>query len=133
MTENLRLVIPMLPPVEFSPNSRVHWSDRYAAGETFGTAVWATCRNEINTRYRNTPWHPFERVTVWLTVVVKEKRRRDDDNFRIRFKPGQDALVQAELVPDDTPDRLKIGADIKVLVDPERAPMTIIDIEGERD
>lgn len=40
--------------------------------------------------------------------------------------------VVAELVPDDTPDRLTIAADINVLVDPYHAPMTIIDIEGER-
>jgi hypothetical protein len=44
-----------------------------------------------------------------------------------KFKSGQDAVVQAKLLKDDNVDNLVIG-DINIEVDPERAPLTIIEL-----
>ena len=63
-----------------------------------------------------------------LTFVFPEHRRRDRDNLQARFKPGQDAMVDAGLLLDDDVDHLQPGK-VDILVDPERAPLTVIEIE----
>lgn len=46
----------------------------------------------------------FEHVTVTLIWTVKDKRRRDTENPVATLKPICDGLVDAGLVPDDTPN-----------------------------
>ena len=60
--------------------------------------------------------------------LLKKLRERDEDNLRARFKPGQDALVQAGLIEGDTVEHLVMGK-INVEVDRSRAPLTIIELE----
>ncbi len=54
------------------------------------------------------------------------------------FKPGLDAIVDAGLLLDDDAEHLQIGK-VDILVDPGRAPLTIIELdeikklEGEGD
>ncbi|MBA7550870.1 hypothetical protein ES705_43399 [subsurface metagenome] len=45
-----------------------------------------------------------------------------------RFKPGLDGIVDAGLILDDDAEHLEIGK-VDILVDPERAPLTVIDLE----
>jgi len=121
----MRIEVSQLPPVEYSPNWRGYWAQRYKAGIVYGEAVYCECvqvRNSGN-------WHPFKRPRLNLTFVFPYKRRFDEDNLRARFKPGQDALVHAGLVEGDSMDNLIMGR-IEVEVDKSRAPLTIIELEA---
>ena len=46
-----------------------------------------------------------------------------------RFKPGLDAVVDAGLILDDDAEHLQISGTVDILVDPARAPLTIIELE----
>ncbi len=63
-----------------------------------------------------------------LTFIFRLDKRRDEDNLRARFKAGLDALVQCGLLIDDDPRFLETG-DLTILVDKDRAPLTIIELE----
>ncbi len=71
---------------------------------------------------------PFTKARLDLVFVFPQARKRDEDNLRARFKPGQDALVQARLIPDDTQEHLVMGK-IRIRVDRDQAPLTIIYLE----
>lgn len=71
---------------------------------------------------------PFEKARLTLTFVFPYFRERDEDNLRAMFKPGQDALVQAELIKGDTPEYLVLGP-LNIVIDRRRAPCTIIELE----
>lgn len=118
------IMVPFLPPATSSPNIHVHWSDRSPAAREFRDAVRLHCIDERN-RQRITA--PLEKPVMNLTFIFKERRRRDKDNLRSRFKPGQDGIVDAELLVDDNPEHLITG-EIEILVDKERAPLTIIEL-----
>jgi len=119
----MRIEVSQLPPVEYSLNWRGHWRQRYLAGKVYGDAVFYSCVN-----VRNITGQPFAKARLNLTFVFPEKRRRDFDNFLARFKPGLDAIVDAALILDDDAEHLQIGK-VDILVDPGRAPLTIIEIE----
>ncbi|MBA7624742.1 hypothetical protein ES703_32154 [subsurface metagenome] len=120
----MRIEVSQLPPVEYSPNWRGHWAQRYKAGIAYSEAVYCECvqvRNSGN-------WQPFKRARLALTFVFPYKRRFDEDNLRARFKPGQDTLVHAGLIEGDTMENLELGT-IQCVVDKARAPLTIIELE----
>ncbi|GAI70310.1 unnamed protein product [marine sediment metagenome] len=71
---------------------------------------------------------PFTKARLNLTFVFAEQRRRDRDNLLATFKPGLDAIVDAGLLLDDDSEHLDIGK-VDILVDPERTPLTLIDLE----
>jgi len=121
--EKMRIEVSQLPPVEYSPNWTGSWADRYKAGQVYRDTVFYSCvdaRNKGN-------WKPFDKARLDLTFVFAVRRRRDRDNLITRFKPGLDAIVDAGLIVDDDAEHLKIGK-VDIFVDPERAPLTIIDI-----
>jgi len=123
-TERLIIEIPMLPPAENSPNWRGHWAQRYKASTVYGYAVYLYAQQECMTN--DLP--VFDRARLDLTFVFPTNRRRDEDNMRARFKPGQDALVKAGIVADDKPEHLEMGT-ITFHVDKRLAPMTVITLE----
>ena len=126
----MRIEVPMLPPIEYSPNWRGHWAQRYKAGKVYQMAVFALCVDYRNRQMSaSAAWCPFEQSILNLTFVFRDRRKeRDEDNLRARFKPGQDALVQAELIKSDTQRHLVMGT-ITIEVDRKRAPSTIIELE----
>lgn len=129
----MRIEVSQLPPVEYSPNWRGHWAQRYQAGIRYGKAVFFECVQMRNSEiHRAANWHPFKRARLNLTFVFPCQRRWDEDNLRARFKPGQDALVHAGLVEGDSMENLVMG-EIEVKVDRSRAPLTIIELEEVRD
>ncbi len=120
------LEIPMLPPVEYSSNSRVFWALRHAAGRIYGQAVFYLAISKRNLALLNEETIPvFQNALLELTFVFSVMRTRDADNLISRFKPGLDALVRAEVLAGDDVKRLSIGPVI-VKVDKERAPLTIV-------
>ena len=63
-------------------------------------------------------------ATAQVTFVVTDKRRRDSDNHMAMLKPMWDALVELEVLEDDSHDKLKIaepkwerGPEKKVIVE----------------
>lgn len=124
--KKMRFEVNQLPPVEYSPNWRGHWAQRYQAGITYSKAVYYSA---VDARNRETEeCQSFKRARLNLIIVFPYKRRFDEDNLRARFKPGQDALVHAGLVVGDTMENLVMGK-IEVQVDKTRAPLTIIELE----
>ena len=124
----MRIEVPFLPPVEYSPNSRVCWLVKYKAGKVYHDAVYYCCVDARNRGYREGLSFPFVKAKLNLTVVFAELRLRDQDNLLARFKPGLDAVVDSGLVLDDDVEHLEIGQ-VGVVVDPERAPLTIIELD----
>ena len=123
--DKLIIMVPQLPPKEYSPNARVHWAARKRAGDNYGNEVYAeavNARNLVN-------WQALEYASVKVEVVFAEERIRDEDNHRARFKPGMDALVRAGIIQFD--DMQHISTRIIFAVDPERAPLTIITVTGK--
>ncbi|MDD5700447.1 MAG: hypothetical protein PHU23_00230 [Dehalococcoidales bacterium] len=127
----MRIEVNQLPPESCSPNSRVHWSKKYQDGKEYAEAVYYEAVLVRNTLSAGGDFRPFKRPVLHLTFVFRDHRRRDEDNLRARFKPGQDILVTAGLFQDDDMSHLIVKRP-KVVVDPNRAPMTIIDLEEDK-
>ena len=121
--------IPFLPPGEMSPNWRGHWSVKSPAAAQFRDAVRLYCINQRNLAKR---WVPFRQPVMDLTFIFEVERDRDEDNMRTRFKPGLDGLVDAELLVDDNPRRLITG-ELTMIIDKDRAPLTIIELKETKD
>ncbi len=130
----MEIKVPMLPPAECSPNWRGHWAERYTASKGYKEAVGWSVKSEM----QKVPYHkldsglylcefPWDKAEMSLTFVVKEERIRDEDNWRARFKPGQDALVEAGLLVYDDLKHLTIRG-IEFKVDKDKAPQTVIEI-----
>lgn len=124
----MRIEVSQLPPVSSSPNWRGFWPERHKAGKVYHNAVFYCCVDARNRGYREGMSFPFTKARLKLTFVFPEQRRRDRDNLVARFKPGLDAIVDAGLLSDDDAEHLEIGK-VDILVDPGRAPLTVIDIE----
>lgn len=128
----MKIEIQQLPPVSSSPNWRGHWAERYQAARVYHAAVFYSCVDAINRAYREGRLAftdlPFKQVKLALTFIFAKHRRRDRDNLISCFKPGLDGIVQAGLIVDDDAEHLEIS-NVDILVDPERAPLTIIGIE----
>jgi len=128
----MRIEVSQLPPFEYSLNSRRNYWQRYKAGKVYQEAVFYEC-----IKAKNMPisigWgerYPFKKPRLDLTFVFSQRRKRDEDNLRTRFKPGQDALVLAGLIEGDSKDNLILGY-INIEVDPKRAPLTILELKDE--
>ena len=124
----MKIEVPMLPPIELSPNARVHWAERQQAARVFSNAIYYSCVDAINRYGQERRSYPKAKLS--LTFVFPQKRKRDRDNLIAMFKPGLDALVKVGLLKDDDSEHLTIG-EVKVEVDKERAPLTIIELEEE--
>ncbi|MBA7610212.1 hypothetical protein ES703_17418 [subsurface metagenome] len=91
-------------------------------------AVFYCCVDARNRGYLEGMSFPFIKARLDLTFVFAEQRRRDRDNTLSRAKPCLDAIVHAGLLIDDDSEHLQIGK-VDILVDPERAPLTIIELD----
>lgn len=79
-----------------SMNDRSHW--RVKAREVADLrkeAYWLALEARIPR---------LEHAEVVLTYFPRDKRRRDPINIAATLKPVQDGLVDANVVPDDTPE-----------------------------
>ena len=90
------ITIPSLPPKEFSPNARVHWAVRgKAANAAYDTIIALVAEQGWN----NIPLNVAHITVSW---GVKDRIRRDTDNFVGRTKPYIDGLVKAQVIADDS-------------------------------
>lgn len=81
------------PPL--SLNDRGHWSKK--------ARVTKQVRRDVALALRAARIPPTARVTVQLEYVPRDNRRRDTDNLVATLKAVADAVVDAGIVPDDTP------------------------------
>ena len=126
----MRIEVPLLPPAEYSGNSRAHWTKKYEEGRVYQSAVFYSCIDARNKAVLTGSRYLFIKALLNLTFIFPIQRRRDPDNCLARFKPGLDAIVQAGLILDDDTEHLKIG-NPDILVDSDRAPLTIIELSEE--
>lgn len=82
------------PPL--NANQRLHWAAKAKLTKTIREITKMTA-------IRERLWAK-DRITVQLTWVVTDQRRRDSDNIYPTFKAMCDGLVDAAIVPDDTPE-----------------------------
>lgn len=86
------------PPLNL--NDRGHWAKRSPVIADVRQAAMLLCRSKIN-RGELKPGEPVEVTLVWY---APDRIRRDADNPVATLKPICDGLVDAGLVPDDTPE-----------------------------
>lgn len=91
------------PPL--NANQRLHWAARANKTRRVRDAAYAAARTLLPAATH---------ITVQLVWVVTDKRRRDSDNTYPTFKALCDGLVDAGIVPDDTPQYMtKLGPVIR--------------------
>ncbi|KGF17384.1 crossover junction endodeoxyribonuclease RusA superfamily protein [Corynebacterium freneyi] len=85
------------PPL--TANQRLHWAAKARITADVRRTTMLLARAAKLPRDR-------EHVTVALHYVPRDRRRRDADNLVPTLKAACDGLVDAGLVPDDTPDQM---------------------------
>lgn len=82
------------PPI--SANQRLHWAQK--------AKIVKQVRHESAMRARSAGWGPQQHITIHLTYQPRDNRRRDPSNLMPTQKALVDGLVDAGIVPDDTPE-----------------------------
>lgn len=121
----VRLEIPMLPRSELNPNARVSPFKRAGAAAELRKAAWAIA-------YNANPAHDvmFEKARIKVTLVYPNHQLTPDpDNLIAMLKPALDGIVDAKIIPNDTKDHVRYVLPMLYEVDPERAPLTVIEIK----
>lgn len=83
-----------MPPLNM--NVRMHWAPRNRLVQQWRTVTAAAVRR------RQVPSLP--RCTFTLHVTPPDRRRRDSGNYVATHKAALDGLVDAGVVPDDSPE-----------------------------
>lgn len=100
MWTDLQIVLPYaIPPL--TANQRLHYMER-ASRVRHLRATTALLMRDINRR--RPPLETGHKLHVRLEYVPADRRRRDADNLVPTLKAICDGLVDAGLVPDDTPE-----------------------------
>lgn len=94
-TDRWELLLPWDKP-PLSMNDRRHWSVKSRWSKALRQTSWALARSA------RIP--AMAACSVQLVYCPATKRRRDEDNIFATLKPLADGLVDAGVVPDDTPD-----------------------------
>tara|TARA_Y100000310_G_scaffold179115_1_gene179099 strand:+ start:2726 stop:3091 length:366 start_codon:yes stop_codon:yes gene_type:complete len=121
MSAMLKIVYPGLPPKEFSPNSRCHWSTRSKVG--------LKVQADVTLLIMEQGWVPknvLERAVVRFKYGLPDKRRRDLDNLIGASKPMLDALVGV-VIQDDRVGAITLEHS---WFNSPRKPETIIEVEA---
>ena len=124
----VRLEIPMLPRPELNPNARVSPFKRAGAAAELRKAAWAIA-------YNANPAHDvmFEKAVIKVTLVYPNHQvTPDPDNLIAMCKPALDGIVDAKIIPNDTKDHVRYVLPMLYEVDPQRAPLTIMEVENDR-
>jgi crossover junction endodeoxyribonuclease RusA len=96
---------------------KAHWSKRAEQARLWRERFWA---EGLKQRVR------FERVEI--TVEIAQKRLMDAGNAYPTIKAAIDGLVDARVIPDDTPKhvaQITLLAPVRVVTEPERLTLTL--------
>jgi len=99
MTWTIRLPY-ATPPL--SLNGRMHWAQKAEITRKLRGYVTATAGARLHVPR-------CQRINVTLVYVPRDGRRRDRDNLVATLKPCIDGLVDAGIVPDDSPEYVTWG------------------------
>ncbi len=106
------------PPA--SANDRDHWRVKARKVADIRWAATACV-------FRDVLAHELDRVAVGLTYVPRDRRRRDPDNLVVPlFKALVDGIVDAGIVPDDTP--AYVLRSMPVIAEPDGDPRLVLTI-----
>ncbi len=104
-----------VPPA--SANDRDHWRVKARKVAAIRDVARAMCLY----------WPEVDRIAVGLTYVPRDKRRRDPDNLVVPlFKALCDGIVDAGIVPDDTPTYMVRS--MPVIAAPDGDPRLVLTI-----
>ena len=95
MSEPITIVLP-LPSRDVSPNGRGHWAKKARAVKKH--REWAV----LAVLSDDTPLPLWRTAEAQATFYVRDKRRRDGDNYLAMLKPYFDGIVQAGVLKDDS-------------------------------
>jgi crossover junction endodeoxyribonuclease RusA len=96
---------------------KAHWSKRAEQARLWRERFWA---EGLKQRVR------FERVEI--TVEIAQKRLMDAGNAYPTIKAAIDGLVDARVIPNDTPKhvaQITLLAPVRVVKEPERLTLTL--------
>jgi hypothetical protein len=118
------LSIPGTPPSFNAVGYRSHWAvSRKHKLQWQGWLALALMEQKVPRRLQS--------VKVSATLRFKQRRRRDEGNFRVILEKALgDALVEGGWLPDDTADLYRFGA--LELFAPVDRPETIVVLDYER-
>ena len=91
--ESKEIVLPWTKPL-LNLNSRQHWAAKARDTDAVRSVTALLCRDVAKA----------DKVRVLLTYTPRDKRRRDADNLVGMLKACCDGIVDAGVVPDDTPE-----------------------------
>jgi len=94
---------PVLPPKEFSRNSREHWATLHRVQDQVSSDVYALL---LEAGWK--PGDPWEKAEITVTFVLPDRKRRDHDNLVTSMKPLYDSLVTNGVLKDDDLDCIGI-------------------------
>ena len=106
-----------LPPL--SMNDRTHWRVRARKVADTRAATFALVNRRL-------PIFAPDHVAVTLTYYPRDSRRRDADNLVATLKAVCDAIVDARIVPDDTPRYMT--KHMPVIAEPDGDPRLVLTI-----
>lgn len=91
------IILPF-PPQRLNPNRArgLHYMTRANQARNYRTDCSWAAKAVWGNREPMTP-----PVTMAVTFIVPDRRRRDDDNLIAAFKPGRDGLVDAGVLSGD--------------------------------
>ncbi len=104
------------PPL--TSNQRMHWARKAKITAQVRDTAALACRR----------FGPAERVEVSLSWIVRTKHRRDADNIVPTLKALCDGLVDAGIVPDDTPEYMVKRMPV-IEYDPTAQPRMVLHVE----
>ncbi len=123
----VRIVIPMLPPKESSPNWRGHWSKKAKAVRSYRASAFYCA---LNASESSRPG--YDKAELSITLVVRDSRYyRDPDNMVASLKPAIDGCIDAGIIKDDSDEHLRYRVPITYVIDKELAPETILEFKEQ--
>lgn len=124
MTERATLSIPGTPPSFNKVGLHSHWTVGRKAKQDWQHWISIALMEQRVPR-------GLSRVSATATIRFKQRRKRDEGNFRVILEKALgDALVEGGWLSDDTPDLYRFG-EVKLLA-PVPQPETIIVLDYER-
>ena len=126
---HIKIELDKLPDLQAVGGNRreAHWSQRYRADKK-EKEEWIYL---IRAAMTPDEMPHFLTATANVTLYFAEHRRRDGiDNIPRSLKGLWDALVHWDILVDDSSEFLTLGR-LEVKVDKDKAPLTVIELEGE--
>ena len=122
MTDSWTIRLPYTTP-PLTLNGRMHWATKARITREVRGYVWGTSHRDVP---------ECDSIHVTLVYVPRDKRGRDRDNLVATLKPCIDGLVDAGIVPDDTPDFVSWEPPVIAEPDPKDPHLRLEITRGKR-